>query len=469
MDRPNVFLIYTDQQRWDCLGVHGHPLAVTPHIDRLAGEGVDFRNAFCTVPLCTPARASLLSGVWPSEHLSITNWDTEAPRPLRDGLPVFPQMLREAGYYLGYVGKWHVHSEQDPTHFGFHDYVPESDYFRWREQEGLPPQPMNNSWFGETDWGIRPDQTRLAWGADHILRLLAERTQCDRPFFLRWDPWEPHLPNVVPEPYASLYNPADIEPWDNWEEAFVNKPYAQRNQLHNWDIQDWRWEDWAPIVARYLGEITLLDAQIGRILAYLAASGLAERTLVVFTSDHGDMCGSHRMMDKHFVMYEEVVRVPLIMRWSGVLPAGVVCNDFVSNSLDLAATFCSAGTGAVPSGFSGLDLLPAAALAPDRVRRDDIFVPYYGNQFGLYSQRMVRYTRWKYVWNASAEDELYDLDDDPAELCNLAAFSSYNHELARLRARLVAWMETTDDRLLNPWTRRALLGAQTGQLVPAFP
>ncbi|MCX7669980.1 MAG: sulfatase-like hydrolase/transferase, partial [Anaerolineae bacterium] len=288
-----------------------------------------------------------------------------------------------------------------------------------------------------------------------LIRLLEKAARNGRPFFLRWDTDEPHLPNVVPEPYASMYRPADIPPWPSFGDPLRGKPYIQRQQLRSWGIEGWSWERWAPIVARYLGEISLLDAQIGRLLEALDALGVAENTLVVYTTDHGDLCGAHGMADKHYVMYDDVARVPLILRWPAGLPAGRVCDAFVSAGIDLAATFCDAAAAPRPATFVGQSLLPLAR-GDATGARPDIFCMYFGNQFGLYSQRMVRDRRWKYVWNLTAEDELYDLATDPGEVVNRATDPAAAAELGRLRQRLLAWLEETHDPLLNGWTRRQL-------------
>ena len=195
--------------------------------------------------------------------------------------------------------------------------------------------------------------------------------------------------------------------------------------------------------------------EVGRLLGGLEELGLAKNTLVVYTSDHGDMCGGHGMVDKHNVMYDDVVRVPLVARWPGRIVPGITCDAFVSSSLDLAGTFCEVAGARAPDTFVGKSLLPLFEGAQDNGRQD-ILAMYHGNQFGLYSERMVRDRRWKYVWNPTALDELYDLDTDPGELTNLATSPEHRGELARLRGRLVAWMEQIGDPLLNGWTRVVL-------------
>lgn len=456
---PNILFIQTDQHRYDCIAGHGHPLVHTPNLDRLIREGATFSHAFCASPVCRPARASLMTGAWPTRHGVICNENLEATAVLRPGLPTWSEALAANGYYLGYVGKWQVDQDRDPTRFGFHDYVPNGDYRAWRKEQGLGPAPRTNGFWGEVDGEITPEQSRLGWGANEVIRLLQKAGQQGRPFFLRWDTDEPHLPNIVPEPYASLYRPADIPPWPSFGDPLAGKPYIQRQQLRSWGIAEWTWAQWATIVARYLGEISLIDAQIGRVLAALDALGLRQHTLVVYTADHGDLCGSHGMADKHYVMYDDVARVPLILRWPAGIPAGQVCDAFVSSGIDLAATFCAAAGAPRPATFVGHSLLPLVGRGFGPAQdwpRQDIFCMYFGNQFGLFSQRMVRDRRWKYVWNLTAEDELYDLTTDPGEIHNRAADPACAPELARLRGRMLAWLEETRDPILNAWTRRQL-------------
>jgi arylsulfatase A-like enzyme len=452
---PNILLIQSDQHRCDCLGASGHPLLRTPHLDHLAAEGVRFTRAYCPIPVCVPARNSLIYGAWPSRHGAIANWGTEATFPTRQALPTYTQALHDGGYRLAHVGKWHVHPERGPETYGYDQDVPAGDYAAWRAARGLPPRPRRGGWFGEPDPQAGPEDTRLAWGAGQVIRLLEQHAAQDAPFYVEWDTNEPHLPWVLPEPYHSIYPPHEIPPWPSFPDPLLNKPYIQAQQRRTWGIEGWSWEQWAPIVGRYLGEISLLDAQVGRVLDALNDLGLAAETLVVYTTDHGGLCGGHGMIDKHYVMYEDVVHVPLIVRWPGQAAPGAR-SQFVSSALDLAATFCQAAGAPIPESFQGQSLLPLLA-DPASGGRADIFCVYSGNQFGLYSQRMVRDARWKYVWNAADVDELYDLQADPGELHNRAGDPGCAQELRRLRRRMVDWMAETGDRLLNQWTQTQLL------------
>ncbi|MFN8445988.1 MAG: sulfatase-like hydrolase/transferase [Caldilineaceae bacterium] len=477
MPQPNILLIQSDQHRADCLGVNGHPLIQTPHLDRLAREGCTFSHAFTPAPICTPSRVSLLTGLWPTQHGSITNQDAEAGKPLDPTLATYTQALDQAGYFLAHIGKWGIDTKLTPLDFGVDVYVDEKGYETWRKEQGIPPKPKTNRWFGETDPYITSEQSSLAWGADRTIEQLQQAAQEDRPFCIRWDTREPHLPNVVPEPYASLYLPDTIPPWPNFPDPMQGKPYIQRQQKVTWGIEDWTWEEWAPVVGRYLGEISLLDAQIGRILDELQRLGIENNTLVIYTCDHGDLCGAHGLIDKHYAMYDELVRVPLILRWPDQIAAGQTCDAFVSSAIDLASTLCDAAGVESPKNFMGQSLLhpsltlPSLGREPSRDKltrnsrpqgapaaiRNSIFSTYFGNQFGLYSQRMVRDRRWKYIWNPTDVDELYDLERDPAELVNRISDTTCAEELRRLRHELVHWMESTSDSLLNGWTKQQLL------------
>ena len=448
-DRPNILLVHADQHRYDCVGANGHSLVETPAIDRLTNQGTNFEHAYTPIPICSPERASLMTGQWPNGHGTYSHVGAPGGSPLTTEAPTFAEVAQNAGYATSYVGRWDLGHEErgGPEAFGFDAWIPNSRYAEWREAHGLPERPgSENGWFGQPDTAITVEQSRLAWAARQTLEQLEELAGSETPFLLRWDTFEPHLPNVVPEPFASMYDPEVLDPWGSFDDPLTDKPYAQRQVRRNWRIEGLEWEEWAPTVARYLGEISLLDQQLGRVLDRLDELGIADETIVVYTADHGDMCGSHGMIDKHFNMYDDVMRVPLLARGPGI-PVGETRDDFVSHALDVAATICASTSGSVPDSFDGEPLFDS-----ETDEREEIFATYYGCQQGLYHSRMLRDHEWKYVWNPTAIDELYNLREDPWERTNLAVDPGATEPILEdMRRRMLAWIQTTGDDLNNPW------------------
>ncbi|MBC7237523.1 MAG: sulfatase-like hydrolase/transferase [Chloroflexi bacterium] len=465
--RPNILLILSDQHRYDCTGPAGHPLLHTPALDRLAREGVWFGYAFTPCPICSPARQSLLSGTWPQDHGGLWNYGLGLPITLFER-PTWTEALSQAGYQLGYVGKWGVHPSRSPLAFGFHEYRGIHEYEAWRAAQRLPPHQQDADrlsllqgkpaarWFGGVD-PIDISQTRTHWCAARAIELMRRYAALGRPWHIRLDFAEPHLPPFPAEPFASLYPAGEIPPWGSFAETFANKPAIQRQQLANWGIAELTWDEWSHYLARYLGMISQIDDAIGLVLDALDELGLAEHTVVIYSSDHGDNAGGHRLIDKHYVMYEDVVRVPLVMRWPGHIVADLYCEAFVLHALDLAATACEAAGLPIPAHYAGRSLLPLAGggLPPDW--RQEAVSVYYGAQFGLYTQRMLRDARYKYVWNHTDVDELYDLSLDPWELHNLIDHPAYREVLADMRHRLWSHLEAMNDALVrNEWMRQHL-------------
>jgi len=210
-------------------------------------------------------------------------------------------------------------------------------------------------------------------------------------------------------------------------------------------------------VSRYLGMVSQIDEAIGRVLDALDELGATDSTLVIYTTDHGDNCGSHHMIDKHYVMYEDVVHVPLAMRWPGVIAPGMVREEFVVHALDLASTICEATGLPIPADYQGRSLMPLLRGESPADWREDVVATYHGAQFGLYEQRMLRDRRFKYVWNPTDVDELYDLAADPWELRNLIGQSEYAETLRDMRQRLLARLTAQGDGIVRTdWMRRQL-------------
>jgi arylsulfatase A-like enzyme len=450
-DRPNILLVHVDQHRYDCIAAHGHRLLKTPAMDRLIREGCDFHQAYTPSPICSPARASLISGQWPSRHGVVSIPPTEAGDQIDPATPLLWTILPEAGYRQALIGKYHNEAPK-PVRDYLDLYIDEeSDYAKWRAAQRVPSLKPTNGWFGEVDPHVNADTHRLGFEARHVLDAISAYTTEKRPWFIRWDPSEPHLPNRIPPEYADLYPPASIDPWPSFPDPLEGKPAMQKQQRRTWATEGWTWERWAPVVSRYLAEISLIDHHLGRMLDHLDQLGIADNTLVIYSTDHGDYCGGHGQMDKNYAMYDDIVRVPLMMRWPGRIKPMSQSNAFVSNELDIAATIANAATGRIPDSFQGVDLLPVTAGGD--TGRDDIFAQYFGAQFGLYSQRMVRDRRFKYVYNAVDIDELYDTQSDPGELRNLAQLPEHQPTLMHLRMRMMRWMSEIRDPLLNTFTR----------------
>ena len=455
----NILLIHSDQHRYDCLSLHDPDRARTPHLDRLAAGGVDFTRAFTPNPVCSPARACLQTGTWATTHGCVTIPHTEAFQSADPDLPVLTSLLAGAGYRIAHVGKFHREVAGGPTDHGAEVFVTGRQYQQWREEQGLPPQPREHGLLGEVDPHIAPEQSSLHWQCDQTLALLAEFAatarddDAGRPFFLRWDPPEPHLPCVIPHDMADWYPAAEIAPWPSFPDPLEHKPAIQRRTRQRWGVDGWDWERWQPVVSRYLAEIELLDRQVGRLLDALDRLGVAEDTLVVYTTDHGDTCGGHGMIDKHFQMYDDIMHVPLILRLPGVLEPGTACDAFVTHEIDLARTFLAVARVDAPDSFVGRDLIAEARGKAAAPARTDIFAQYQGTHQGLYSERMLRDGRWKYVYNPVSFDELYDLDADPGEIENLIDETEHAATLHRLRERMGDWMREISDPLSPPlWT-----------------
>ncbi len=457
--RPNILLIVSDQHRYDCVGSSKIYPVKTPHLDRLAAEGMRFSQAYTPIPLCCPARQSFLSGRRPESFGAICNYDFLPVKGLEPDHYAWPKDLKEAGYHNAYAGKWHVHPQYDPTSYGYDEYFGDQDYKRIRQEKYPNVNLFANGFEGTTDPADLED-TQTYVTARKVSEWMDRYTEEGVPWHIRLDFNEPHLPCCPAEPFASSVKAEDIPVWGSFDEDFRNKPYIQQQQLINWNVENYTWEDWAPVVARYYAVIAQMDDSIGRVLAHLDKLGIAEDTLVIYTSDHGDMCGGHRMMDKHYIMYDDVVKVPLLVRWPGTIRPGSECNRFVHHFLDLPPTLLEATGQLIPEFFHGRSLMPLWKEQNVDDWREEAVSTYNGQQFGLFTQRMIRTYRWKYVWNPTDVDELYDLEQDPHELRNAVGKEQHAETIKQLRYRLYVELEKTDDPIIvgNGWMQAQLTG-----------
>lgn len=472
--RPNVLMLLTDQERADLVAPDG--LAVeTPNIDRLRNEGMWFESAYTPTSICTSARASLLTGRYPHAHGLLNNsHEADAIRTdLPEGLPTLGELLAASGYTNTYLGKWHVSRNHTPGDFGFR-YFGGSDshhdnfdvaFEHYRESQGItiPEADVEDRLYNEAGDGsliagtdpVPVEASRPYFLAERTINALERWVDDENPCFHRTDFLGPHHPYVVPEPYASMYDPSEIEPWGNYAETFDGKPRVHEQYLRYRGVEDFDWETWAEAVAKYFGFMTLIDDQIGRILDVLDELGMADSTAVVHTSDHGDLTGSHRLFNKGPMMYEETYRIPLVVRWPGVVDPGSQSTEFVRLH-DLMPTFLEWAGCEIPEGLHARSIQPLLDGTPPDDWPESTYAQYHGDEFGLYSQRMVRTHRHKFIYNGPDRNELYDLLADPHELQNLIGHPEYAAVQSELEARLAEWMDRVDDSLAQ-WVPKTLL------------
>lgn len=455
-DIDNVLFIFTDQQRQDSLGCYGNEFAETPNLDRLAGDGVRFDNGYTPTAICTPARAAVASGEYPFKN-GVTSNGGNWPHLLEDCEP-YPTLLRDAGYNVGLSGKWHLGTP--PSEFGFdgphiptwHQVYDHEDYLAYLDENDLPRVDPDSFEDVFPDGGAeyqsgavdpRPVEASYPYYiAERAIERLEEYAEDDRPFYQSVHFFGPHNPYYLPREYFDLYDHREMDlPESAVKETFRNKPSHQR-LLEDDALKKYPTEDWKRILAAYHGFVSLIDAQVGRLLDALEEFGVAENTAVVFTADHGSYATAHKFLDKGATMYEDIYNVPFLAR--GIGRAGAVDDRFVS-LLDLAPTFLDIADVSIPDSYDGRSLLQLND--PDAEWRDAITAEFHGHALP-YEQRMIRMGDHKLVVNTAHKNELYDLDADPNELTN--RIDSCEHEEIReeLMAELSQRLDERGDRTL---------------------
>ena len=429
MKRPNILFILTDQQSRSTMSIDGDGGPRTPHLDALARGGVRFDNAYCTSPVCGPARAGLMTGTMP--HTCGVEF---LDRPIREDVPTLGEVFSTAGYETAYAGKWHL-----PEAYVTGD--------RMRGFRNLPV-PLEGPW----------------WLGTHIDDAVVDRAEAflrqphDRPFLLTVSLHNPHdICHWITEQDRDVLErfntpgqrpplPANFEV-DGEEPDFIR---ACRQREHyggenawtiNWTERDWR--DYLNVYHRLVEHV---DERIGRLLAMLREQGLEEDTLVVFTSDHGEGMAAHRWVVK-LMLFEETAAVPFLIRWPGRIPAGIHDTRHLVSGADLLPTLCDYAGMTPPAGVQGRSLRPViehpesagaeyvvCELQPDTDRPE-------------LKGRMLRTKRYKYIAFSHGErpEMLFDMERDPGEMRNLAASADHATELLRHRRLLADWLRRTND------------------------
>lgn len=469
MDATNFLLLTTDQQRVDSLGAYGNRAVRTPHLDRLAAGGCTFDAAYTPTAICTPARASLITGLLPYRHNLLANFERnvgfQEELEVSDTVVPFSVPLREVGYDVFNVGKWHVGRDRGPSDFGFDgrhypgwgEPLRHPEYVAHLASLGLPPfrvdEPVRgtlpNGLPGSDIAGVYDGPVEGTFShflADRAIERIRSASEAyreeGRPFFLALQFFGPHLPYYLPRAYYDLYDPADVVLPASMEETFDGKPQVQRNYAAHWAVDRFSPDAWRKLIAVYWGYVTLIDDQIGRVLAALEEEGLSDSTGVAFTSDHGGFVGAHRLQDKGPAMYEDIYRIPLVVRLPDG-PQGVRSDAFVS-LVDVAPTVLRLAGARVPASYQGRDLAPLVRGEAVDDERDVITAEFHGHHFP-YPQRMIRDRRYKLVVNPADVDEFYDLEADPHELRNRIDDEDVREVRDGLYARLYGILEERGD------------------------
>jgi arylsulfatase A-like enzyme len=474
MTRNNILLITTDQQHYDAMGVT-NPRIRTPALDRLCAEGTRFTRGYCPNPTCTPTRASMITGLYPSSHGAYslgTMLDESIPtvgesfakngyrstligkahfQPLRCA-PGYPSLerqptMRDLDFWRSFNGPWYgfdrievgrMHA--DESHAGQH-------YAIWLEEHGLddwrdyfqpwPPRPKEKSQYNERDqraWKLPEELHHTRWIGERSIANLEDHAAEEQPFFLWTSFFDPHPPYVVSEPWASVYDPDEMVPgtFENGEFDDMPPHFAKTqeqapdfsmydepggNGLHGCHSQLRDPEELKKDIACYYGMTSFIDQEIGRILDSLDRLGLAENTLVVFSSDHGHFMGHHGLTAKGPFHYEDLVRVPWIVRQPGAVPAGRT-SDAIQSLVDLPQSFLSTCGIEPPGAMQGVDQSAVWRGEAERAR-DHAIVE---NRHNPTSMHLRTYIDERYkltVYREESFGEMFDLVEDPGERRNL--------------------------------------------------
>lgn len=409
---PNVLVILTDDMRWDAMGCAGHPFLTTPNLDRLAAEGARFANAFVTTSLCSPSRASLLSGRYARGHKVLNNF-TEYPTDL----PSYPRRLKEAGYETAYIGKWHMGETND---------LPRPGFDHWMSHRGQGNYFDNEFNIDGTRRKIPGYYTTVV--TDHAVEWLKQKR--DKPWLLILGHKAPHGGPIQPDQrFEEAFDPFPIPKPKNADDyADPGKPSWLKESYPTWHGAGgplYGLKEYDRFVRAYLSTLLSVDESVGRLYAELRETGQLDQTLVIFTSDNGFVLGEHGRVDKR-TMYEESIRVPLLARFPRLIKPGVVINEMVL-SLDLAPSIIDiCGAKRLPD-IHGRSWKPLLAGATRAWRKSFLYEYNYEKQFPYTPNvRGVRTDGWKYIRYPHGDGspdrfkaELYDLEADPLEMRNL--------------------------------------------------
>ena len=478
MKKPNLLFIITDQQRTDTMRCYGNGLIRTPAMNALAEESFVFEHPYVSQPVCSPARATMLTGLWPH-----TCGVPACNVPLSAETPTIAELVSDE-YACAYMGKWHLGDEIFAQH-GFDTWVgsedsyrhsyssPErlsqlSDYHHFLLKNGFEPDAVNQGervFSRHAEARMAEEFTKAAFLGDRAAAFIREHR--DRPFALCVSYLEPHPPHTGP--LDDLYDPWSLP----MGPGFMRKPpanaplinrimaaYYMESEEYGYDLRSE--EGWRRVRARYWGNVTLVDRSLSGILRALEENGLADDTIVVFTSDHGELMGDHGILGKT-LMYEEAVEVPLLMRVPMLGREQRTVGGNISQ-IDLVPTLLELMGESVPDSLQGEGRV-SVLRGDETLEGNDVFIEWDGRDghppgsigeaevnrsMAQPLRTVVSADRWKLNLYAGGPGELYDLNADPFELENLFDMPAHREQVRELTARVRRWQEQTGDRAPLP-------------------
>ena len=466
---PNILLITSDQQHWAALGAINDQIQ-TPNLDRLCAQGTRFNRAYCPNPTCTPTRASILTGQYPSTHGA---WSLGTK--LDENAPTVGDTFRHNGYRTFLIGKAHFQplgSAPDQTSVECQPALRDLDYWRtfndtqtpwygfdhveltrnhadeshagqhyaiWLEEQGVEnwrdyfsdPATGQPKRYGE--WDLPAKYHYSTWTAQRTIAQIEAATATGQPFFGWASFHDPHPPYLVPQPWSQMYDPSDMKPGTLLENEMELLPeHFRLTQQQNPDFsayQETKHENHGfhthlqsdeksrRDMAIYYGMVSFMDEQIGRILDALDEQGIAENTLVVFTTDHGHFLGQHGLWHKGAFHYEDVLRLPFIARWPGHITAGAQ-SEALQSLVDLAPTFLAACDIPIPATMQGVNQWPVWE-GKAQSARDEVIVEFRHQPTRVHLRTLVTDRYKMTIYRDQNYGELFDLHDDPDERRNL--------------------------------------------------
>jgi len=472
-DRPNVLIIITDQQQSKT--VLPNSICRMPAVNNLSKQSITFTRAYTPNAICSPTRASILTGLFPHSHgmYDCTHTVDKHRAEYDASLPTWIQILREAGYQTAYLGKWHVERSGKLELFGFDHYEePEEidtlrkSYQNYRQELGLPSSyniiygkklgknGYRNQWlYGVTDEPVYASRPYFIFSK--AIEYIEKKLVPNKPWCMLVSTPEPHDPYIAHQEFYESYDFKDITPPINFEDKLLDKPNVLKRMQKVWT--DLEWKDFAEITRCYYAVCSLIDSQVARLIEILKSKGYFDNTIIVYTSDHGDMMGGHRLLTKGVTPYEEVYKVPLIIRVPNLSLDGNIC-DHIVNIGSLGPTILEL-TGCRPlpkthfHSFKPLLKNPKLSDWEDRT-----FAEFHGQRY-FFTQRILWDGYFKFIFNGFDYDELYNLEEDPGELYNLSNIAQYSGIKKDMIKKMWQIIRDTDDKTLigaHYWTLRFL-------------